>query len=97
MKAKSLSIGLRWKGRGSRFPLCLFHDNDNQVCFFPSCCEAIISSSLLSSHRHFLFSHVAPQSKVDPAVVQKIHIELCLEAGVTYRRCVPTSVSNLPL
>lgn len=36
-----------WKGGGGRFPLCLLDDDDNQVCFWPSCCDAIISSLLL--------------------------------------------------
>lgn len=51
LKASLLDCG-GW-GEGGRFPLCLLDDDDNQVCFWPSCCEAIISSLLLSSHLLF--------------------------------------------
>lgn len=67
-------------GEGSRFPLCLLDDDDNQVCFWPSCCEAIISSpcSLFSSS----CVSVAPQSQMwNGVIVWRSYVEaseLCI-------------------
>lgn len=46
LKASLLDCGGR--GEAAGFLLCLLDDDDNQVCFWPSCCEAIISSLLLA-------------------------------------------------
>lgn len=64
LKASLLDCG--GKGEAAGFLLCLLDDDDNQVCFWPSCCEAIISSLLLSP---LLFGMLLLKAEVEWEVI----------------------------